>query len=83
MTTPAATTVTRNHCVPRGNACRVSASAAPAKAAATTALPDPIKSGARPATANLVNGTVSENAATPRKPSHKPAALEWDNALRR
>ena len=71
-TTPPATTARRAHCAPRGSRCRVSARAKAARMAATTARPEPMNSGARPATATLVNGTVKEKAATPTRPHQSP-----------
>ena len=68
-TTPPATTASRAHCAPRGSRCRVAARATAASTAATTARPDPMKSGCiPPSTAIRVNGTVKEKASTPSSP---------------
>ena len=72
ITMPAATTASLAHCMPRGSRCRASARAEAARTPATTARPDPMNSGESPATAILVNGTVNEKAATPRRPHHSP-----------
>src|SRR6478609_8434207 len=75
-TTPPATTASRTHCRPWGNRCRVAERATAARAAATTARPQPTKTGCRPpSTAMRVNGTVKEKARTPSSPHQTPVLV--------